>query len=157
VKGPSVAISGNTAALHHKIEKEDPDADGNRRVGQIEDGPNPEIEEVHHGPHADPVDPISQGAPQNEAQGGLIFPGGAGKNSKEKEGGNAEGDHQEKGPVPSLKKPEGDALVFHQREVKNPGEERLTRPRHEIILGEGFGELIQKKNQTGQQEEDFPA
>ena len=110
------------------IQKKKSYAEGDRRVRKIEDRPDPEIEKIDDGSHPGPVEPISHGTAQNQPDPPLIHPAaGVGAEAQINEHPNAHRHRDEKKLVESLKKSEGDSLIFNQRQMKEGAQDGPAR------------------------------
>jgi len=126
------------------IQQEEADSNRDGRVRQIEDRPDPKIQEVNHRPEADPVNPVPKRSAQNQADPPLrAWPVPRGSESDRKQDDDAQRDHDKKSGIYSLEESEGDSLIFDPCEMKKMGQDRPAFTKTQGKAGPSLGELIQ--------------
>lgn len=81
-------------AARKKFEKEKSHPEGDGGIGEIKNRPDPEIEEIDDGPHADPVHPVTEGPAQDKTDPPLTVPlESLGTQPENDQEGNAQGNH----------------------------------------------------------------
>lgn len=145
--------SGRRTRLFQKEEfpEEDPHTQCDRRIGEIEDRPDAKIQKIDDRAKPDPVCPIAEGTPQNQADTGVgEETGGVGAEAEDGQDPDAQSDQgKEEGPR-IMKEAEGDPRVLDQGQMEQAREDRQAFARHKEGHRNVFGELIEDQNDPRQ-------
>ena len=125
-------------------------ADGDCRVGDIENRPNAEIQKINDRPEPDAVDPIAERPSQDKRQGHAVQAPSPRPGPKpvphDRKNDNAGRNRKKKNPVETAEKAEGNAGVVDQRQMKNRRDDGKTLSWGKPGEHEGLDELINSDN-----------
>lgn len=107
----------------HQLKKKETYPDRDRRIGEVENGPYPEIKKIDHGTQTNPVDPIPHRASKNQPDSPLRSQLlGRRTQPYEDEHNDTHGDDGEQHSLPALEESKGNPLILNQSQVEDAGQ-----------------------------------